>query len=83
MDLAALGTALRSARKHARLSQGQVAERLGMSRATISAIERATIGEIGMRKVIALCGLLGLEVEIVKRPARPTLDELRNEARRA
>ncbi len=83
MDVIALGTAVRAARKSAGLSQAQVAGRLGMSRATVSAIERGTIGEIGLRKIIALCGVLGLVIQVVKRPARPTLAELRNEARRA
>ena len=83
MDINQLGHRLRAARKQAALSQAEVASRLGMSRATISAIENGTIAEIGIRKVLALLTLLGLDIEVIEKRARPTLDELRNETRRA
>jgi HTH-type transcriptional regulator / antitoxin HipB len=83
MDLSELGRLVRAARKKAALSQGEVASRLGMSRATISAIENGTVGEIGIRKVLALLTLLGLEIDVIERRTRPTLNELRDEARRA
>jgi HTH-type transcriptional regulator / antitoxin HipB len=78
-----IGANIRSAHKRMALSQADAAQRLGMSRATISAIENGTVGEIGIRKVMALCTLLGLEIEVVARRSRPTLTELRNEARRS
>jgi hypothetical protein len=37
--------------------------------------------EIGVRKVLALCAALGLELSATARRARPTLQELRDEQR--
>jgi HTH-type transcriptional regulator / antitoxin HipB len=54
-----------------------------MSRATISAIENGTIAEIGIRKVMALCEALGLELRVVPEKRRPTIHELREEQRAA
>lgn len=81
MQLPELGPILQQARKKAGLSQEQLAAPLGMSRATISAIEGGRCEEIGFAKLIALLGSVGLEVTVASRSLRPTLDELRNERR--
>ncbi len=81
MTLEEIGRALRTARKTAGRTQTELAQPLGMSRATVSAIENGTVGEIGVRKLIALATALGLELSIGPRHRRPTLQELR-EARR-
>lgn len=81
MTLPEVGSILRTARKNRRLTQGQLAGSLGMSRATLSAIENGTVGEIGVRKLMALSTALGLELSIGPRRSRPTLDELREELR--
>jgi transcriptional regulator with XRE-family HTH domain len=83
MILNEIGSSLRKARKDRRLSQDQLAKSLGMSRATISAIENGTVGEIGVRKLIALATTLGLELSVNTRRSRPTLHELREERRAA
>ena len=77
----AIGTAIKEARKQAGLTQQALAQALHMSRATVSGIENGTVPEIGIRKVIAICAMLGLE--LIARPARarPTLEELRDERR--
>lgn len=80
-DLKALGLAIVQARKNASLTQQDLARALHMSRATISGIENGTVGEIGIRKVLAICGTLGLELVARPRHARPTLDDLREERR--
>jgi HTH-type transcriptional regulator / antitoxin HipB len=80
-DLDRIGEALRSARRSAQLSQSRLASQLGMSRATISGIENGTITEIGARKLLALCGALGLELIAQPKNRRPTLQELREEQR--
>jgi len=81
MTLAEIGQQLREARKAHQLSQGELAGSLGMSRATISAIENGTIGEIGVRKLMALATALGLELVLETRRDRPTLQQLREERR--
>ena len=81
MTLHELGQKLREARKSRHLSQEELASSLGMSRATISAIENGTVGEIGVRKLMALATALGLEVLLEARRERPTLQQLREERR--
>lgn len=80
MDMDEIGAAIREARKLKDLSQEDVGRSLGMSRATISGIETGRVAEIGVRKLMALCAFLGLEVAVSVRRAYPTLQELRDEA---
>ena len=81
MNLADLGPLLRQARREARLSQEQLAAPLGMSRATISAIESGRCQEIGFAKLAALFDMVGLEIVVAPRKGRPTVDDLRAERR--
>jgi HTH-type transcriptional regulator/antitoxin HipB len=81
MKLPDLGPVLRQGRKQAKLSQQQLAAPLGMSRATISAIESGRCEEIGFAKLAALLDRVGLQLTVVPRASRPTLDELRSERR--
>lgn len=81
MTLADLGPLLRQARREAKLSQEQLAKPLGMSRATISAIESGRCEEIGFAKLASLLDLVGLEVLVAPRKGRPTVDDLRAERR--
>ncbi len=79
MDMAEIGVAIRDARKQRNLSQAQLGDLLGMSRATISGIETGMIAEVGIRKVMALCAALGLELYVGQQHKYPTLQELRQE----
>lgn len=81
MQLSDIGSLLREARRKAKLSQEQLAQPLGMSRATISAIESGRCEEIGFTKLAALLDILGLEITVGPRKVRPTIDELRAERR--
>jgi HTH-type transcriptional regulator/antitoxin HipB len=83
MQLPELGAVLKAARKKARLSQEQLAAPLGMSRATISALESGRCEEIGFTKLAALLNIVGLELTVMSRQSRPTIDDLRNERRGA
>lgn len=80
-SLADLAPLLRRARQHAGLSQEQLARPLGMSRATISAIESGRCEEIGFAKLVALLERVGLEITVAPRKGRPTIDDLRAERR--
>ncbi len=81
MQLSDIGPLLKEARQKSQLSQTQLAHTLGMSRATISAIENGRCEEIGFAKLSALLALVGLELKVVPRVTRPTLDDLRAERR--
>jgi len=74
-----LGLLIKHLRKAAGLSQGQLAQRHGMSRATISGIENNTIPEVGIRKVAAILEGLGYELTATPKRRRKTLDELKSE----
>jgi HTH-type transcriptional regulator/antitoxin HipB len=81
MHFKTIGTAIREARRTAGRTQADLAASLGMSRATISAIENGTIQEIGVRKLAALCAAIGLDIHVGPQRRRPTLQELRAEHR--
>lgn len=81
MNLNDIAPLLRKARRALGLSQAQLAEPLGMSRATISALESGRCEEIGFRKLAALLERVGLEVTVAARKGRPTIDDLRAERR--
>ena len=81
MTLQEIGPVLKDARKRGKLSQEQLARPLGMSRATISALESGRCEEIGFAKLAALLDSLGLQIMICPRNSRPTIDDLRAERR--
>jgi len=83
MRLSDIGPVLKEARKRAGLSQQELAEPLGMSRATISALESVRCHEIGFNKLSAVLDALGLEFTVTPRRKRPTVDELRAEHRQS
>ena len=63
IDPRQLGTILRSARKAQRLSQTQLAERVGMSQSRISYLEKHA-AEINVGQLLRVCAVLGLELTI-------------------
>ena len=83
MYLDEIGTLIRETRKSKNITQASLAKQLGMSRASISGIENGTITEIGIRKIIALCDALGLELQVQKKAKYPTLQQLLKEQRDA
>jgi transcriptional regulator with XRE-family HTH domain len=80
MDMFEIGAAIRAARTQRKLSQERVGKLLGMSRATISGIETGKVVEVGVRKLMALCAVVGLDVSVGERRPYPTLQDLRKEA---
>jgi HTH-type transcriptional regulator / antitoxin HipB len=81
MRLADVGPLLKAARRNHRRSQEELARALGMSRATISALETGRCEEIGFQKLASLLESVGLEVTVAPRKARPTIDDLLAERR--
>ncbi|GAW67521.1 XRE family transcriptional regulator [Geoanaerobacter pelophilus] len=74
-----LGAEIRKFRKLRKITQQQIADELGMSRATISQLESGTVQEIGIRKVIRILDYLGLELRVSQAGIPPTLEELRED----
>jgi transcriptional regulator with XRE-family HTH domain len=79
MDLSEIGTAFREARHQSGRTQSELAQSLGMSRATLSALESGRCRELGVSKLRALLQAVGLDLFVAPRRARPTVDELRAE----
>jgi transcriptional regulator with XRE-family HTH domain len=80
MKLDEIGKQIAAARKLSELGQRQLAERAGVSRATVDALENGRAAEIGYSKLSRILAAVGLELRLG--PAeqdRPTLDELLKE----
>ena len=76
MYLDDIGLVIKQARKSRKITQDALATQLRMSRATISGIEKGTLSEIGIRKVLSICDALGLELLVQQKSKRPTLQQL-------
>jgi transcriptional regulator with XRE-family HTH domain len=79
VNLPEIGLLLKEARRRSRRTQSELAQPLGMSRATLSALEGGRCEEIGVRKLTALLEAVGLDLFVGPRKKRPTLDDLRAE----
>lgn len=80
--LAAIGAQIAQQRKKLKLSQAELAQKAGISRATLDALENGRAGELGFSKIARLLAAVGLELTIQMAPAqRPTYDELLAEDR--
>lgn len=78
-----LGEALAARRKELRLKQIDVASMAGMAPAMLSRFENSRLSEIGSRKLLALLGVMGMELAFVTTTSTGQLDELLVERRRA
>lgn len=76
-DLTELGRQMLLARQRAHLTQSQLAERAGVTRQTVAALEHGTIGDLGIRKLVRLLDVLDLALAIRPRGHPVTLDDLR------
>jgi HTH-type transcriptional regulator/antitoxin HipB len=76
VNLNEIGSVISEQRKLNKLTQSELAKNIGTSRSRISELEQGIIQEIGIRKVIAMCEILGLEMKVVKKNKRPTLEQL-------
>ena len=81
MDFQDIGQRIRDTRRDSKLTQAALASQLGMSRATISGIERGTVPDIGVRKLMRVCDALGLELRAQSQQKRPSLGDLQRELR--
>lgn len=79
MDFRTLGHEISLYRQQQGISQQKMADHLGISRATINALENGRSGDIGIRKAMKILDYLGKELTIRDKSPFPTLEELRNE----
>ena len=82
LNLISIGDQIADHRKRLKLSQVKLAQKAGISRATLDALENGRARELGFSKLTRLLTPLGLELKL--QPAttrRPTLDELLQEDR--
>ncbi len=80
LDLTAIGEEIARRRRLLRLTQAVLAERAGVSRATVAALETGAAAEIGFGKIARLLGVLGADLRITEaNRGRPTLEDLRQE----
>lgn len=61
-----LGVVLRGARKSLKLTQAQLAERLGLSQRRVSELEREP-GTLSVDQLLAMCAQLGLQLSVQPR----------------
>ncbi len=79
MEFDELGLEIAKRRREKKISQQQLANDLGISRATISSFENGRGVDIGLKKVLAIVDYIGLELTIRDKSPFPTLEELMNE----
>ena len=78
--LAEIGDQIALARKLRDLTQVQLAEKAGVSRATIDLLENGRASEIGYSRLARILAAVGLELHLqAVTTQRPTLDDLLNE----
>lgn len=80
LPLASIAEQIATRRKALRLSQAALAQKAGVSRSTIDALENGRLGELGYSKINNILTALGLELTLREATARrPTLEDLMEE----
>lgn len=78
MDYLELGKKVSNLRKQQKITQQLMADHLAISRATLSAFENGTSGDIGIKKVMAMLDYLGYRFQITEKAPFHTFEELRD-----
>jgi transcriptional regulator with XRE-family HTH domain len=77
LDLPSIGLQIGQRRKALKLRQTDLANKAGVSRATLDALENGRLGELGFVKLAKILAAVGLELSLGEpRKRRPTLEEL-------
>jgi len=79
MEYKDLGEQISLLRRQQKISQQVLADQVGISRATLNALEGGRATDVGLRKVIKVLNYLGFELAIREKSAFPTFEELRGE----
>lgn len=79
LTLTSLGDHIAAGRTAKRWTQAQLAEKAGISRPTLAALENGRAAELGFSKVSRVLAALGLELKLQEaNQSRPTLEDLLN-----
>ena len=70
MQLAEIGALVRTRREELGLSQERLAHFAGLSRVTINQLERGTLKDLGVAKLIGLASILGIALSATSKPKR-------------
>ncbi len=79
MKLDDLGKEIKILRKEKNWSQDDLEKYSGITKRTISKIEKGFIDEVGIKKVETILDLLGVEFSLRPKGRPKTLEELQNE----
>jgi transcriptional regulator with XRE-family HTH domain len=74
-----LGALVAQRRRALAMQQKKVARQAGVTPESLSRLERGHLPEFGVRKLMNLLTVLGLELRVTERGAAGNLDELRQE----
>lgn len=75
MDIRELGAQVAQARRSRGLTQSELATAAGLSRHTVSSLERGDLGDLGLRKVLRLLDALELTLVVRREGHRLNLDD--------
>ena len=78
MDFKEFGAHIAQLRKSKKVSQQQLSNDLGISRATISSLENGTSSDVGIKKILQILDYLGYELSSKEKSPFPTFEELRD-----
>jgi transcriptional regulator with XRE-family HTH domain len=78
MDFQALGQHVTELRASKGVSQQVLADAIGISRATINALEKGRSHDVGVCKVMKILSFFDYDLCIKQRAAFPTFEELRD-----
>jgi transcriptional regulator with XRE-family HTH domain len=74
-----LGTFVALRRKELKLKQKEVALKAGVTPSLLSRLEKGHLSEFGVRKLMTLLAVLGMELQVTEVGMAGNLDELRKE----
>jgi transcriptional regulator with XRE-family HTH domain len=80
LDLAELGAQIKRTRRSLKLTRDQLAERAGVSRARLEALENQRAADVGFKNLMRIMNAVGLDLRVTAlNRQRPTLEDLQAE----